>query len=304
MSAAPAPLVTVALCSWNGARFLPEQLASVLAQEDVAFEVVAVDDASDDDSVRILQRFAERDARVRVVVHAGNRGATASFEHAMSLARGEFIAPCDQDDIWHPRKLARLVQAIGRRDLAYCDSDLLDADGGRLGRTLSSGRAMFAGEACLPLLFRNSVSGHAMLVRRSLFEAAHPFPAGVFHDWWLALWAANRAGVVYVDEPLVGFRRHGGSASAVECPTRRRDDWLGMRRALIHAFAQRVDGPSAAAVRALDQALGGVAGKPDLRALARWLWRNRDAIDTRSRAAGRLALQVKLLRSAWRAGAG
>lgn len=295
------PTVTVALCTWNGARFLEQQVDSVLAQDDVVFDVIAVDDASDDDCADILRRFALRDARIHVEVHDRNRGATASFEHAMSLARGDLIAPCDQDDVWHPRKLATLVSALGDADLAYCDSDLLDAEGGRVGRTIASGRPMFRGRGCLPLLFENSISGHAMLVRRSLFELARPFPDGVFHDWWLALWAATRGGVAYVDEPLVGFRRHANTTSGIE--SKRRDGgWLAMRRTLIHAFAQRIDGPDAVAVRELDEALGGTSGVTDAPALRRWLWRHRRALPGGSLMAGlgSLPIQLKLLRHARR----
>jgi|SRR4249919_3936144 len=207
---APAlPRVSVALCVYNGARYLPAQLDSLLAQQDVDFEVVAIDDQSTDGSLTILRDYARRDPRIRVHANFTNLGHLRSFVNCMALCTSELIAPCDQDDVWHPRKLATLAHAIGDADLAYCDSAYIDHDGRPLGRRISEDlEAMHSGRDPLRYAFQNTVSGHAMLVRREVFDAALPFPAKLYHDWWLAIRAAAGNGVVYVDEPLVQFRRH------------------------------------------------------------------------------------------------
>ncbi|TWI05952.1 glycosyltransferase involved in cell wall biosynthesis [Luteimonas cucumeris] len=211
----PAPLVSVALCVYNGAGHLREQLDSVLAQQDVQLEVVAVDDASSDGSLVLLQEYAARDARVQVHSNPHNLGHLRSFERAMALCRGEFIAPCDQDDIWHPCKLARLLTAIGTADLAYCDSEYIDQHGERLGRRVSDDLIMHSGRDPLRFVFQNTVSGHALLVRRQLLPLAGPAPELLYHDWWLGMCAAAHGGVVYLDQPLVRFRRHVDATSAL-----------------------------------------------------------------------------------------
>lgn len=204
----PQPLISVALSVYNGERHLREQLDSVLAQKEVQLEIIAVDDGSSDGSVALLREYAKRDPRIHVHVNPHNLGHLRSFERVMSLCGGEFIAPCDQDDIWHPQKLARLADAIGDADLAYCDSEYIDEQGQSLRRRISQDLSMHAGIDPLRYVFQNTVSGHACLLRRKLLQRAGPAPALLYHDWWLAMCAAAHAGVVYVDAPLVQFRRH------------------------------------------------------------------------------------------------
>lgn len=238
-----APQISVALCVHNGERYLREQLESVLAQRGITLELVALDDASTDGSAAILRECALRDGRVRCFRNETNLGPTRSFERVMSLARGAFIAPCDQDDVWETDKLAKLLDAIGDADLAYCDSAYVDADGASLHRRISDDTHMLRGRQPLEFLFCNSVSGHAALLRQELFDAALPFPAGVIPDWWLALCAAARGGVAYLDLPLVRFRRHpqafsrmGRDSKGNRSPYRNRA-WLDQLQALMRAHA-------------------------------------------------------------------
>jgi glycosyltransferase involved in cell wall biosynthesis len=210
------PRISVALCVYNGERWLPAQLASVLAQEGVEIDVVALDDASTDGSLAILQAHAQADPRIRVVANDRNLGHLKSFEQCMGLCTAPLIAPCDQDDIWDPRKLAILAEALGDADLAYCNSEYIDGEGRSLGRRVSDDIGpMLAGKDPLRFVFQNTVSGHAMLVRRETFDSALPLPALMYHDWWLAIRAAAGRGVVYVDQALVQFRRHDLTASSM-----------------------------------------------------------------------------------------
>lgn len=277
-----APQVSVALCVFNGERYLREQLDSVLAQTGVRLEVFAVDDGSTDTSVALLRDYASRDPRVVVFVNAWNLGPRRCFERAMALGCSEFVAPCDQDDIWKTDKLARLLATIGTRDLAYGDSEFVDAAGVATGARVSDRMAMLCGHAPLRFVFANSVSGHAALVRRSLFDASRPFPAGVFHDWWLAMSAAMHGGIAYLDEPLVQFRRHDaafstlGRVASATVPNRNRL-WLEDRRRLLQVYSEAA-APCPAGIaelrRALDEALAGGGRASLLRAL----WRLRGGI--------------------------
>ncbi len=238
------PLVSIALCTYNGALYLREQLDSLLAQREVSFEIIAVDDGSQDQTCAILHDYATRDSRFRYFVNERNLGPTVSFERAMAMCSGEFIAPSDQDDIWQSDKLASLLAAIGRCDAAYCDSDYIDARGYSLGKCVSDGIVMLAGDNPVAFLFANSVSGHALLLRRDLFERARPFPGSTYHDWWLALCAAGRRGICYVDRPLVHFRRHDSAYSPMGQTSHGSSHgaaasraWLEQRYVLMHAYA-------------------------------------------------------------------
>ncbi|MEI7035525.1 glycosyltransferase [Fulvimonas yonginensis] len=302
------PLISVALSVYNGRPFLPEQLDSVLAQRGVSLEIVAVDDGSADGSLAVLEDYARRDPRVRFHPNPHNLGPTRSFERAMALCRGEFLAPCDQDDVWLPDKLAVLHAAIGGHDLAYCDSEYIDGDGRCAGRRISDDLQMLEGDQPLRFVMHNSVSGHAMLLRRSLFEQVRPLPTALYYDWTLAMFAAARAGVVYVDRPLVRFRRHGQAFSslgkAAGQATRRSDRyrrWIGDRQALLGVLAaSRFDTDGRA--RRLAEALTAAVDGEGCGGLLRGIWHERAAL-AQHEAAWRVALrlQLRLLRKLHRA---
>jgi len=205
------PAVSIALCTYNGAEFLAAQLDSLLAQSFTDFEIVAVDDGSSDATVAILQAYAQRDARLRVFANQRNLGFKLNFEVALQKCRGPLIAPCDQDDVWQPRKLAQLVPLTATHVMAYCDSALMDAGGKDLGLRMSQARRMLTTAEPLAFLFANCISGHAMLFRREVLASGLPVPDGFFHDWWLAFVASTLGSIAYVDQPLVNYRRHGAA---------------------------------------------------------------------------------------------
>lgn len=209
------PLISIALCTFNGAAFLPQQLESLLGQDWGNLEIVAVDDGSTDGTRQILGDFARRDSRIHLYLNERNLGFLSNFQKAFELTQGDLIAPCDQDDWWHPTKLRRLAAAISGKDLAYCDSLLIDEEGHSLDRRISDILQMYSGKDPSAFVFANCISGHALLVKRSLLREALPFPAGFFHDWWLAFAATARNGVVYVPEPLVHYRQHPASQTHI-----------------------------------------------------------------------------------------
>ncbi|MGC3982714.1 MAG: glycosyltransferase family 2 protein [Steroidobacteraceae bacterium] len=205
--------ISIPLCTFNGAKYLRLQMDSVLAQTFSCLEVIAVDDGSTDETVAILQDYAARDPRVKVVCNPANLGFRANFEYAMSLCSGQFIAPCDQDDVWLPNKLQRLMGAMGDHALAYCDSTLIDGDGRSMNLKMSDMLTMPSTDDRVVFAFDNCVSGHAMLFRRHLLQDAFPVPSEFFYDWWLAALATGHGGIVFVDQPLVEYRRHVASVT-------------------------------------------------------------------------------------------
>jgi len=209
MSDTAEPLISVALCTYNGERYLGEQLDSLLAQTYSNLEIVAVDDGSTDRTVEVLRQYEQRDPRLRVIVNPQNVGFTRNFERAFALCQGVFVAPCDQDDIWSPDKLRTLARCIGEHSMAYCDSELVDAAGRSVGKSISQIWSLQDLDDPVAFSFDNCVSGHAMLFRRDLLAQQPQLPVEMFHDWWLALWATVNGGIVYCPERLVRYRQHG-----------------------------------------------------------------------------------------------
>jgi hypothetical protein len=294
--------VTIALCVYNGESHLREQLDSILGQSEWRFELIALDDASRDSSAAVLRAYAARDSRIRFVANETNLGSNRSFERAMALGSAPYIAPSDQDDIWHREKLAKLLAAIGDCDLAYCDSAYIDAAGRSLGATISDDHDMSGGNDVLRFAFRNWVSSHAMLMRREMFERSRPFPESLYHDWWLAANAATGRGLAYVNEPLVGFRRHGAAQTSLG---RSRADaggrtrhWLAQSRHVLQLAATAGGEEERAAASqlraALDRAAGGKGVSPLLGLI--WRWRKKLSTPTRSTALSAIRLQWRLIR--------
>ena len=207
------PRVSIALCTFNGGRYLRQQLESLLAQDYEDFEIVICDDASSDDTLAIIEWFAQQERRIRYTVNPSNIGFQRNFEHTLKACRGALIAPCDQDDLWQPTKLGKLVAAIEGHALAYCDSLLVDEEGKPAGPKMSAIVHMVTTDDPAIFAFGNCVSGHAMLFRRELLERALPIPDAFFYDWWIAAVAAAMGGIMYWDESLVMYRQHGANVT-------------------------------------------------------------------------------------------
>src|ERR1700742_869803 len=103
------PLVSIALCTYNGERFLSKQLDSLLSQTYINIEIIIVDDGSHDNTWNILIDYAQKNKRLQISQNARNLGHTCNFERAIKLCNGDYIAIADQDDIWESDKIKTMI---------------------------------------------------------------------------------------------------------------------------------------------------------------------------------------------------
>lgn len=235
--------ISVAMATYNGARFIREQLNSIAAQTVLPAELVVTDDGSSDDTLAIVADFA-RTAPFPVHIHRNpvRLGYRANFIRNMGLCTSDLIALCDQDDVWEPNKLERTSVPFDDPDvlLSYHEAWLIDAGGTRLELA-----------RMLPLLDRNPPSsvfplrnpyGFAMLFRRRLIAFSDLWEKSVdnlyadqrmAHDQWLFFLACALGTIAFVDEPLAGYRQHGNNTYGIDRPppTRRArfDHWMRVR---------------------------------------------------------------------------
>ncbi|MFJ3391479.1 glycosyltransferase family 2 protein [Leifsonia aquatica] len=216
--------LSVALCTHNGARYLPDQLRSILEQSAPVAEVIVSDDASRDTTVEVVRRFAG-DAigtlRVELSVNDPALGVTKNFESALRRVSGDVVLLCDQDDLWDPRKASVLSARLdGRRpQLVFTDAVIIDAAGRPTGETLfgnlriaqSELTAVDRGRALQVLLRRNIVTGATAAVTRELVDSALPIPESWVHDEWLAVTAAIVGDVLLEPRTLTSYRLHGAN---------------------------------------------------------------------------------------------
>ena len=202
------PLVSIVLATYNGERFLVEQLNSILAQSYKNIEIIAVDDLSTDNTVSILEDYANRYDNFNVYVNESNLGYQRNFEKGFSLANGYYIAPSDQDDIWLPNKIEILVNNISSHSIAFCNSAFINSAGEQLGETMTDTKTLMDFNSPLMYIIGASAPGHAMLIKKEIVFDAMPFPTLLSHDNWLGFVATFKNSLKYVDEVLVLYRRH------------------------------------------------------------------------------------------------
>ncbi len=212
-----APLVSIALCTYNGANYLRQQLDSLVAQTYSNLEIVVVDDRSSDKTVALLREYTDRYINLTISVHVNeiNLGYIRNFEKVISLCSGDYIALCDQDDIWDSEKVRIMMDNIGDNMLIYHDSEFIDDEGISLNKRISDIRNCYSGDDPRVFLFENCVSGHAMLFRRELMNYADSFKPEIVHDWWLAYAATNMGSVFFLDHVLVQYRQHRSTSTDI-----------------------------------------------------------------------------------------
>ena len=204
--------VAVVVATYNGATYLLAQLESIALQTHKPAQIIIVDDASSDDTLRIANNFATEHPNVLVVQNETRLGYIKNFEKGMLLATASYVALSDQDDIWVPHKLETLLANIGGQMLAYSDSELIDSEGQLLNQKMSTIKNQLAYHTPIMYAIGAWAPGHAMLFKKELIEKAAPFPTLVTHDFWLGFVATCYGTVVYVNEPLVHYRQHAQNA--------------------------------------------------------------------------------------------
>lgn len=201
-------MISVCLACYNGGKFIAEQVKSILASARVS-ELLVSDDGSTDDTAQVLAAIA--DPRMKLLRGPG-RGAAANFEFLLGQASGQVIFLSDQDDVWLPGKVDAMLRALERADLVVCDCAVVDSQLAVIAPSFFKARG--SGPGLLKNLWRNSFLGCCMAFRREILAYVLPFPARVpMHDWWIGLMASRKARVLFLDEILTLYRRHGGNAT-------------------------------------------------------------------------------------------
>lgn len=213
---------SIALATYNGAKYIKEQLDSILNQTFQDFELVICDDKSSDDTIHIIQEYAKKDSRITFKQNEVNLGFKKNFEQTVSLCKGKYIAFCDQDDIWTSDHLEILINNIGNYDCIGANANFVDSNGTPLNVTMTKYLLiqdipkncddLFSHE-----LYGNMIQGTACLFTKSLAEKVFPIPDNIkFHDYWIALNAGINNGCIYVDHPILQYRRHANNATDYE----------------------------------------------------------------------------------------
>lgn len=204
------PLISIAMATYNGERFVSKQIESLLNQSYSNLEIIISDDNSTDSTYEICEKYAEKDTRIKLVKNKRSKGFISNFQNALSFCSGIYIVLADQDDLWYKEKVIELFNEIYENDLIYSDAKLIDDCDNTIAESYSIVTEKFIPPRnVVDIILNNPVTGCTLMFNASLLDKVIPFPQGIpAHDQWITLAAFLSNGIKYIDKPLIGYRQH------------------------------------------------------------------------------------------------
>lgn len=200
------------MTSFNGERYIAEQIASILKQLPQNAELIVSDDGSIDQTLSIIKSF--NDARIEFL-QGPRKGVAQNVEFVLCHAKGQYIFLADQDDVWLDNKVELMLKALQTHQVAISDAEVVDS----VPSTIAESLFEYIGfkKGFWANLAHNRYLGCTMAFQRAFVEQALPFPQAIpsVHDWWLGLIAEKQNQVQVIHKPLMLYRRHGANLSTV-----------------------------------------------------------------------------------------
>ena len=221
------PVAEILMATYNGEKYLGEQIESILAQSDTRWHLTISDDGSTDGTAKIIDEYAarypERIVRYRSGIRFGN--ARDHFFHLMKVCDAPYMFFCDQDDVWYPQKIQVMMDEMLRAEaahgkdmpvLVFSDQTPTDEQLRPLAQSLMRYQQQYAEVIDYrAILMQNIVTGGAMVINKALAQLAglcSDTANVIMHDWWIAVVAARFGKVIYLDEALSAYRQHGDNS--------------------------------------------------------------------------------------------
>lgn len=214
---------SVALCTFNGAEFLSKQLESIKQQTMPIHELVVCDDGSSDETLAILERFSKQVTfPIRIHQNPINLGSSKNFEQCLGMCQGDLIFLCDQDDVWIPEKVARIVQYLEENpehEAVFSNALMIDQAGLPTGKTsfeqiefTPEMQKKWRNKGAFEILMKGYVvTGATLAIRKSALNLVLPVPSIIpelIHDGWIALILAASNKIGFIKDPLIHYREH------------------------------------------------------------------------------------------------
>ena len=206
-------MISVCMATYNGGKYIEEQVRSILPQLSEGDELIVSDDHSADDTIDILKSI--RDERIRIFTNPGQKGYAGNFENALRQAGGDIIFLSDQDDVWMDGKADAVLRELERCDFVVTDAEIVDSNRNPLYPSHFAHTSVRQG--FLLNFWKTRYIGACMAFRRRVLQKALPFPrnrALCAHDYWLAIVAELYFRVGLIHKPCLRYRRHDGNASS------------------------------------------------------------------------------------------
>lgn len=211
-------MISVCMTTYNGEKYISEQILSILQQLGENDEIVISDDSSSDQTIEIIENF--KDNRIILLKENNYRSPIFNLENALKHAKGDFIFLADQDDIWLPNKICETLKHINENNVVMTDALLVDEYLNVLSPTLDTWRIYKPG--FIRNLYRYRYLGCCMAFHKKKLKQILPFPKNIqAHDVWIGLLAELYGGLKYLPIQLIKYRRHGNNYSGVSTKSKR-----------------------------------------------------------------------------------
>ena len=205
--------VSVAMATYNGEKYIKEQIESILKNLQNNDELVISDDGSNDSTLNIINSFGDK--RIKLIKGPG-KGIKQNFNNAIKNTKGEYIFLSDQDDIWMPDKVETVVNKFNHSDylLIQHDAIVIDENQEIIYESFAKHRKVKTG--ILKNIIKNSYHGCCIAFRNELKEKILPIPENInMHDQWIGLIAELNGKTFFEDEVLIKYRRHNANNSSL-----------------------------------------------------------------------------------------
>lgn len=212
-------MISVCMATYNGEKYIKEQLSSILSQLSEKDEIIVSDDSSTDKTVEIIESF--QDKRIKILKKNKFRQPNLNFENALKYSKGDIIFLSDQDDVWIENKVEIILNQLKKYDLivsdAFITNEKLNITNESLFSEVNSNRGI------LKNIIKNTYYGCCMAFKREVLKKALPFPKTreIGHDLWLGIIADRYFKVKFLKEKLIYFRRHENTLTTIKKSKRR-----------------------------------------------------------------------------------
>ncbi|WP_035673924.1 glycosyltransferase family 2 protein [Flavobacterium sp. 83] len=215
--------ISVCMATFNGEKFIKEQLQSILKQLSDTDEIIISDDGSSDDTINIISSFS--DPRIKLIPTDSSKlkhskqsksyQVTQNFENALSYATGDYIFLSDQDDVWEDDKVAGCVLLLKEEQLNLIIHDATVVDEVDTVIAVSYFEKVKSQKGFFRNIIKNSYLGCCMVFDRSVLLKALPFPKDLIaHDMWIGLIAEKNGKVAFIEKKYIRYKRHSGAVTA------------------------------------------------------------------------------------------
>ena len=204
-------MISVCIATYNGERYIRQQIESIVCQLNVDDEIIVSDDGSTDGTLDIVKGIGDK--RIKIIEGPGRKSPILNFEYALKASKGDFIFLSDQDDVWKPDKVEICMKWLKTYNCVVSDAEVTDNRLKPLYPSLYAIMQVRQGRI-YNTIWKNGYTGCCMAFRRDVVEASLPFPKDIpMHDIWIGNVAAYKYNVIFIPDRLIHFRRHENTIS-------------------------------------------------------------------------------------------